>query len=122
MARRVLIAEVSGGRVAGRPRLGRMDGVQVALGNRGTTAVGCTSLRERLERVESPGRYVTESVSCSHFFFALSTFGPGSRALMVMTWRGEGCCYMMRLGETVKRRNYCISWLRCQVYGIRGVC
>ena len=37
MARRVLIAEVSGGRVRGRPRLGWMRGVKVALGNRGMT-------------------------------------------------------------------------------------
>ena len=35
MARRVLVAEVSGGRVRGRPRLGWKDGVKVALGNRG---------------------------------------------------------------------------------------
>ena len=34
MARRVSMAEVSGGRVRGRPRLGWMDGVKVALGNR----------------------------------------------------------------------------------------
>ena len=34
MARRVLMAEVSGGRVRGRPRLGWMDGVKVAF-NRG---------------------------------------------------------------------------------------
>ena len=33
----VLMAEVSGGRVRGRPRLGWMDGVKVALGNRGMT-------------------------------------------------------------------------------------
>ena len=37
MARRVLMAEVSRGRVRGRPRLGWMDGVKVALGNRGIT-------------------------------------------------------------------------------------
>ena len=37
MARRVLTAEVSGGRVTGRPRLGSMNGVMVALGNRGVT-------------------------------------------------------------------------------------
>ena len=37
-ARRVLTAEVSGGRVRGRPRLGWTDGVKVALGNRGMTA------------------------------------------------------------------------------------
>ena len=37
MARRVLMAEAGGGRVQGRPRLGWMDGVKVALGNRGMT-------------------------------------------------------------------------------------
>ena len=37
MARRVLMAEVSGGGVRRRPRLGLMDGVKVALGNRGMT-------------------------------------------------------------------------------------
>ena len=37
MARRVLMAEVSGGRVRGRPRLGWMDGVKVALPNRAMT-------------------------------------------------------------------------------------
>ena len=37
MVRRVLMAEVGGGRVRGRPRLGWMDGVKVALGNRGMT-------------------------------------------------------------------------------------
>ena len=31
MARSLLMAEVSGGRVRGRPRLGWMDGVKVAL-------------------------------------------------------------------------------------------
>ena len=35
MARRVLMAEVSGGRARGRPRLSWMDGLKVALGNRG---------------------------------------------------------------------------------------
>ena len=35
MARMVSMAEVSGGRDRGRPRLGWMDGVKVALGNRG---------------------------------------------------------------------------------------
>ena len=37
MARRVLMTEVRGGRVRGKPRLGWMDGVKVALGNRGMT-------------------------------------------------------------------------------------
>ena len=37
MARRMLMAEVSGERVRGRPRLGWMDGLKVALCNRGMT-------------------------------------------------------------------------------------
>ena len=37
MARRVLMAKVSGGRVRGRPRLTWMDGVKVAFSNRGMT-------------------------------------------------------------------------------------
>ena len=37
MARRVLMAEVRGGRLGGRLRLGWMDGVKVALGNREMT-------------------------------------------------------------------------------------
>ena len=37
MTRSLLMAEVSGGQVRGRPRLGWMDAVKVALGNRGMT-------------------------------------------------------------------------------------
>ena len=37
MARKVFMVEVSGGRIRWRPRLGWMDGVKVALGNRGMT-------------------------------------------------------------------------------------
>ena len=37
IARRVLMAEVSGGRERCRPRLGSMDGVKVAVGNREMT-------------------------------------------------------------------------------------
>ena len=55
------MAEVSGGLVRGRPRLGWMDGVKVALGNRGmTVGGGCATMRERPESVESPGTYVTK--------------------------------------------------------------
>ena len=48
------MAKVSGGQVGGRPRLSWMDGVKVTLGG------GCATMCERLERVESPGTYVTE--------------------------------------------------------------
>ena len=37
MARRVLMAAGSGGQVRGRPRLGWIDSMKVALGNRGMT-------------------------------------------------------------------------------------
>ena len=43
MARSVLMADVSGGNVQGRPRLAWMDGVKVALGRSG----GCATMRER---------------------------------------------------------------------------
>ena len=48
-------------------------------------------MRERSERLESPGIYVTELVSRGHFCLALCSFGPPSRALVVIIWRGEGC-------------------------------
>ena len=55
MARiRALIAEVSGGQEPGRPRLGWMGGVKVALDSRRMTVEAAP------ERVESPGAYVTE--------------------------------------------------------------
>ena len=59
MARRVLMAEVSGGRVRGRPRLSWMDGVKVVRQQRNDGG-GCATMRKRLESVEIPGTYVTE--------------------------------------------------------------
>ena len=59
MVRRVFMAEVSGGRERGRPRLGWVDGVKVALGNRGMTVEAARQC-ERSKRVESPGTYITE--------------------------------------------------------------
>ena len=49
MARRVLMAEVGGGRVQVRPRLGWMDGVKVALGNRGMTVEAARKTGKRGE-------------------------------------------------------------------------
>ena len=56
MARRVLVAGVSGGRVRGRPRLGWMNGVKVALGNRRMTVEAARQCRKEW----SPDTYVTE--------------------------------------------------------------
>ena len=60
MARRVFMAEVSGGRVRGRPRLCWMVGVKVAFLHLRNDGGGCATIRKRSERVESPGTYVTE--------------------------------------------------------------
>ena len=45
MASRVLMAKVSGGWVRGRPMLGWIDGVKVALGNRGMTVKAAATMR-----------------------------------------------------------------------------
>ena len=61
MARRVLIAEVSAGRVRGRPRLGSNDGVKVALGNRGMTVEAARQCaKDRKEWRALVNIYVTE--------------------------------------------------------------
>ena len=39
----------------------------------------------------------------SHFCLALCSFGLTSCALVVITWRGVGRCYIMQLGSPVKR-------------------
>ena len=53
MARMVLIAEVIGGRVRGRARLGWMDGVKVALGNRGMTMQA--TRRDNTQKIRKSG-------------------------------------------------------------------
>ena len=54
MARRVLITEVSGGRVRDKPRC------EGGLRQQRNHGKGCATMSERSERVESPGTYVTE--------------------------------------------------------------
>ena len=61
-ARRVLMAEVSGGRVQGRPRLGWMDGLKVDLGNRGMTveaARQCAKYRKEWKAVKEMTFYIS---------------------------------------------------------------
>ena len=61
MARRVLMAEVGGGQIRGRPRLGWMDGwCDGGLRQQKNDGGGCGTMRKISERVESPGTYVTE--------------------------------------------------------------
>ena len=63
MARRVLMTEVSGGRVVRgtRETAVRLDRwCEGGLRQRRNDDGGCATMRERSERVESPGTYVTE--------------------------------------------------------------
>ena len=88
MARRVLMAEVSGGRVRGRPRLGWMDGVKVALGNRGMTveaARQCAKDRKAWTALV----HMQLRVSRGHLCLALCSFGPPSHALVVSHIEGR---------------------------------
>ena len=54
LARGVLMAEVSGGRVRGKPRLGWVDGVQAALGNRGMTVEAARQCEKDLKVWRAP--------------------------------------------------------------------
>ena len=87
ISRRVMMEEVNGGRARGRPRLGWMDGVKVALGNRGMTVQA--SLQCAKDRKEWRALVY---ILLNEFFAAIfawhSSFGPPSRALVVITWRG----------------------------------
>ena len=97
MARRVLISEVSGGRVRGRLRLGWMDGVKVALGNRVTVEAARQCSKDRKEWRALVHMQLNE-FHAAIFCLALCSFEQPSHALVVITWRGEGCRHMMRLG------------------------
>ena len=80
MARRVLMAEVSGGRVRGRLRTGWMDGVKVPLGNRGM-------MRKRSERVDEFDAAI----------FAWPCVLSDCALVVIITCRGVGCRYMILL-------------------------
>ena len=89
MARRVLMAEVSGGRVRGRPRLGWMDGVKVAMGNRGMTVEAARQCSKDRKRGE-PWCICNMGEFTRPFSLGLCSFGQPSRALVVIAWRGVG--------------------------------
>ena len=67
MAWRVMMAEVSGGRVQGRPRLGWMDGVKVALGNRVMTVEAARQCARKIGKSGEPW-YTCNWMSFTHSF------------------------------------------------------
>ena len=75
MARRVLMTEVSGGRVRERPRLGWMKGVKVAAGNRGMTVEAALhNARDMKEWRTLVRMYVFYSHGCNKFLHARMFF------------------------------------------------
>ena len=84
MARRVLMGEVSGVRVRGRPRLSWMVDVKAALLNRGMT-VEAEDRKERRALVLMKLNEFHAAIFIGPVFFR-----PPSRALVVITWRGVG--------------------------------
>ena len=92
IARRVLMANVSGGQVRGRPKLGWMDGVKMALSSRGMAVEA---------GVQSPGAYVDDRVFNVAIFAWPCVLSDRPSALWwTDTWRGIRCHYIMRLGLT----------------------
>ena len=69
-----------------------MDGVKVALGNREMTV-------EAARMIGKSGEpwYICNRMSFTVIFAWPCSYGPPSRVLVVITWRREGCSYMMRL-------------------------
>ena len=119
IARNVLMAEVSGGRVRRRPRLGWMDGVKVALVNREMTVEAARQCG--IGKSEEPWCICNWMSFTLPFCFAQCSFGPPSRVLVVITWRGVGCRYTMRVeincikGELLKIKAQASIWT---IYGV----
>ena len=117
MARRVLTAEVSGRRVRGRPRLGWMDGVKVALGNRNDSGSRAKDRKEWRALVHMQLNEFHAAIFACHC--VISDRPP------VLWWlsHGEETDAVRWCGwdKLWKGRNYWKSRLRCQVYGLRGV-
>ena len=92
------MAKVSGGGVRGRQRLGWMDGVKVVVSNRGMTVEA--TLQYENDKKEWRAWCICNRMSFTRTFcLVLCSFGPHSRALVVITCRGEGCRYMMFLDK-----------------------
>ena len=73
-----------------------MDGVKVALGNRGMTVEDARQCAKDRKEYRA---YICSRMSFKRpFLLGTVFFRQPSRALVVITYRGEGCRYMMRLG------------------------
>ena len=82
MVRKVLMADVSGRRVLGRPRLGWMNGVKMALSRREMTVEAARQCEK--DRKEWRALVHMEMIECNMVIFCmdLCSFGPPSNALV----------------------------------------
>ena len=100
MAGRVLMADVSGGLVRGRQRLGWMDGVKMALGSRGMTV---EAVRQCAKDKKEWRALVHMYIEFNATIFALPCVLPDHSAAFwwIITTRGAGCSYMRHVKVVV---------------------
>ena len=98
LARRVLIAEVRGGQVQGRPRLGCMDGMKVALGSKGIMVEPAWQCMK--DRKEWRAQVHVKMIEFHAAIFARCCVLLDCSPVLwwIITWRGVGYCYMIWLG------------------------
>ena len=98
MAIRVLMGEISGGRVLVRPSLGWMDGINVLLGSRGMAVEGMQQCAK--DGKERRALLHMWMIKFNEAVFALpcvfSDHPPAS--WWIITWREVGSHYMMLMG------------------------
>ena len=96
-----------------------MDSVKAALGNGGMTVEAAHAIakdRKEWRALVHIGTYVTESFSHGNFCLELSSFGPPSCALVVITWRwGDAVGINCKKGTTTENQGSGVKYL------LRGV-
>ena len=120
MARRVLLAQVSGGRVRGRPRLGWMNRVRWPWAKEWRWR-----RRDNARKIGKSGEpwYISNWMSFTRPFLLGPVFSGHPPVLWCLS-PGEGWDAVTRCGwdKLLKACNYWKSRRRYQVYGLRGVC
>ena len=96
MARRELVADVSEGRVRGRPRLGWIDGLKIVLSSRRTTVEVARQSAKNKEWRALVHRMIEFNADIFAWPCVLSDRPPA--LWWSITWRGVECRYMIRLG------------------------
>ena len=96
MARIVLMADESGVRVRGRPRLGWMDDVMMALGSRGMTVEAARLCANDGKEWRALVHIYTIEFNTAIFAWPCFLSDRLPALWWIITWRGVGCCYVMR--------------------------